>query len=199
MLPGEPTPLVTQRLVLRAIDGSDEAAIHEYRSDPSVTQYLSHGPLTAEANSERLAQLLALGAASNGKWFNYGWAITLRESGKVIGDARTWNSTALAATGVLVAGRHPAGEAALAYVLNADYQHQGYGREAAAALVKWLFTHCGISTAVAAVYEPNSPSIRLLQSLGFRRDPVLPADQETAGKGFPLLMFRLDSPQYSSD
>ncbi len=158
MLPGGPTPLVTQRLVLRLIDGSDEAAIHEYRSDPSVIQYLWHGPLTAEASRERLTQLLALGAASNGKWFNYGWAITLRESGEVIGDARTWNSTALAATGVLVLalGRHPAGQAALAYVLTADYHHQGYGREAAAALVKWLFTHCGISTAVAAVRTKQS-------------------------------------------
>ncbi|WP_461174918.1 GNAT family N-acetyltransferase [Arthrobacter sp. Z1-9] len=94
MLPGETPPLVTERLVLRLIDGSDEAAIHQYRSDPSVTEYLSHGPLTAEANRERLRQLLALGTASNGEWFNYGWAITLRESGEVIGDARTWNSTA---------------------------------------------------------------------------------------------------------
>jgi len=199
MLAGETAPLATERLVLRLIDGSDEAAIHKYRSDPAITQYLSHDPLTAEANRERLTQLLALGAASNGTWFNYGWAVTLRESGEVIGDARTWNSTALAATGLLAPGRHPAGQAALAYVLNADYHHQGYGREAAAVLVKWLFTHRGISTAVAAVYEPNSPSIRLLQSLGFRRDPVLPADQETAGKGFPLLMFRLDCPQHSSD
>jgi ribosomal-protein-alanine N-acetyltransferase len=196
MLPGETPPLVTERLVLRLIDGSDEAAIHQYRSDPSVTEYLSHGPLTAEENRERLRQLLALGTASNSEWFNYGWAITLRESREVIGDARTWNSTALAATGVLSPGAHPASHAALAYVLNADYHHQGYGREAAAALVKWLFTQCGISTVVAAVYEPNSPSIRLLQSLGFRRDPVLPADQETAGKSFPLLMFRLDSPQH---
>jgi [ribosomal protein S5]-alanine N-acetyltransferase len=199
MLLGEPTPLVTPRLVLRLIDGSDEAAIHTYRSDPSITQYLSHDPLTAGANRERLTQVLALGEAANGTWFNYDWAITLRESGKVIGDARTWNSTVLAPTGLLAPGRHPAGHAALAYVLNADYHHQGYGREAAAVLVQWLFMQPGISAVVAAVYEPNHPSIRLLHSLGFRRDPALGTDQETAGKGFPLLMFRLDSPQHSSD
>ncbi|WP_307097896.1 GNAT family N-acetyltransferase [Arthrobacter sp. V1I9] len=83
----------------------------------------------------------------------------------------------------------------MAYVLHPDHQHHGYGREAAAALVAWLFTQCGVSTVIAAVYEPNSPSIRLLQSLGFRLDPGVPTDQDTAGKGFPLLMFRLDSPQ----
>jgi RimJ/RimL family protein N-acetyltransferase len=86
----------------------------------------------------------------------------------------------------------------LAYVLNADDHHLGYGREAVAVLVKWLFMQGGISTVVAAVYEPNSASIRLLRSLGFRRDPVLSAGQESAGKSFPLLMFRLDSPQHSS-
>ncbi|WP_104043208.1 GNAT family N-acetyltransferase [Arthrobacter sp. ZGTC412] len=198
MLPGEVAPLFTERLVLRLVDGGDEEAIHKYRGDPAATQYLSHDPLDVEANRERLAQLLALGKASTGQWFNYVWAITLRDSGEVIGDARTWNSTALAASGVLAPGRHPAGHAALAYVLHADHQHHGYGREAAAALVQWLFTHCGVSTVVAAVYEPNIPSIRLLQSLGFRRDPAVPTNQETAGKGFPLLMFRLDSPQHSS-
>jgi ribosomal-protein-alanine N-acetyltransferase len=198
MVLGEVAPLVTERLVLRLVDGGDEGAIHRYRGNPAATQFLSHKPLDVEANRERLAQLVALGKASTRQWFNYGWAITLRDSGELIGDARTWNSTAVAATGMLAPGRHPAGHAALAYVLHPDHQHQGYGREAAAALVTWLFTHCGVSTVIAAVYEPNSPSIRLLQSLGFRRDLGVPADQDTAGKAFPLLMFRLDSPQHSS-
>jgi ribosomal-protein-alanine N-acetyltransferase len=198
MLPGEISPLVTERLVLRLVDRLDEDAIHKYRSDPAATQYLSHAPLTVGANRERLAQLLALGEASTGQWFNYGWAITLRDTGEMIGDARTWNSTALAATGVLAPGTHPAEHAALAYVLRPDHQHQGYAREAAAALVKWLFTQRGIGSVVAAVHEPNNASIRLLQSLGFRRDPAVPSDQDTTGKGFPLLMFRLDSPRRSN-
>ncbi|MFF1254092.1 GNAT family N-acetyltransferase [Pseudarthrobacter sp. NPDC058329] len=191
-------PLVTDRLVLRLVDGSDEDAIHQYRSDPAATQYLSHAPFDAEANRERLLQLLALGKASTGQWFNYGWAITLRDSGQVIGDARTWNSTALTEAGVLAPGEHAAGHAALAYVLNPSHQHRGYGREAAAALVSWLFTRCGVSTIVAAVYEPNRASVRLLQSLGFQRDTAVPSHQDTAGKAFPLLMFRLDSPHPSS-
>lgn len=194
MVPGEIRPLVTDRLVLRLVDAADEDAIHQYRRDPAATRYLSHDPLDAEANRERLMQLLALGKASTGQWFNYGWAITLRSSGQVIGDARTWNSTALTEAGVLAPGEHSAGHAALAYVLAPGHQHRGYGREAAAALVAWLFTRCEVSTIVAAVYEPNSASIRLLQSLGFQRDPAVPSHQDAAGKAFPLLMFRLDSP-----
>jgi len=191
------TPLVTDRLVLRLVEGSDESAIHSYRSNPAATRYLSHEPLSVEANRERLTELLALAEASTSTWFNYCWAITLRQSGEVIGDARTWNSTAVSDPGVLAPGKHPAGQAALAYVLHPDYQHQGYGREAAAALVTWLFTRRGINAVAAAVYEPNSPSIRLLRSLGFQSDPVLPADRDRAGKGLPLLMFRLDRPDSS--
>jgi RimJ/RimL family protein N-acetyltransferase len=191
------TPLVTDRLVLRLVEGSDESAIHTYRSNPAATLYLSHEPLSVEANRERLTELLALAEASTSTWFNYCWAITLRQSGEMIGDARTWNSTAVSDPGVLAPGKHPAGHAALAYVLHPDYHHQGYGREAAGALVNWLFTQRGISTVAAAVHEPNSPSIRLLRSLGFQRDPVLPVDRDRAGKGLPLLMFRLDRPDSS--
>ncbi|MDQ0925030.1 ribosomal-protein-alanine N-acetyltransferase [Pseudarthrobacter sp. W1I19] len=197
MPPDEIEPLVTERLVLRLVEGSDEAAIHSYRSNPAATRYLSHEPLSVEANRERLKELLVLAEASAGAWFNYCWAITLRQSGEVIGDARTWNSTAVSGPGMLAPGRHPAGHAALAYVLHPDYQHHGYGREAAAALVTWLFAQRRIKIIAATVYEPNRPSIQLLRSLGFQPDAVPPEYQESAGKGLPLLMFRLESPDSS--
>ncbi|HEY9355587.1 MAG TPA: GNAT family N-acetyltransferase [Arthrobacter sp.] len=190
-------PLVTERLTLRPAEIRDAAAIHRFRGDPAATRYLSHGPLTVEANLERLEEVVALRAASTCQWFNYGWAITLRTSGEVVGDARTWNSTVLETAGVLSPGKHPFQHAALGYVLHPDHHHHGYGREAAAALVNWLFAERGISTVVARAYEPNTASIKLLRSLGFKQDPAVPTDQETAGKGYPMLMFHLDSPRHS--
>lgn len=190
-------PLVTERLTLRPAEIRDAAAIHRFRGDPAATRYLSHGPLTVEANLERLEEVVALRAASTCQWFNYGWAITLRTSGEVVGDARTWNSTVLDTAGVLSPGKHPFQHAALGYVLHPDHHHHGYGREAAAALVNWLFAERGISTVVARAYEPNTASIKLLRSLGFKQDPAVPTDQETAGKGYPMLMFHLDSPRHS--
>lgn len=197
MIPEDIVPLVTERLILRLVEESDAAAIHRFRSDPSVTRYLSHGPLTVAANGERLAELLALRKASTAEWFNYGWAVTLRESGDVIGDARTWNSIELTSAGMLSQGKLPARHSALGYVLHPDYHRQGYGREAAGALVGWLFSERRMNTIVAGAYEPNTPSIKLLQSLGFQQDTAAPADRETAGKGYPLLNFRLDNPQQS--
>jgi len=37
-----------------------------------------------------------------------------------------------------------------------------------------------------------------LKQHGPGSDPAVPPDQDTTGKGFPLLMFRLDSPQRSN-
>lgn len=191
----ETGPLATERLVLRPVLASDAAAIHRFRGNPAATRYLSHDPLSEEANRDRLAAAVALQAASTPELFNYSWAITLRESGEVIGDARTWNSSNLSPAGVLETGKHPVHHAALAYVLHPDHQHHGYAREAAAALVKWLFTERRIGTIVAAAYEPNTPSISLLRALGFQDDPDLLTDQPTTGKPYPLLMFRLDRPK----
>lgn len=198
MIPEDIVPLVTERLVLRLVEESDAAAIHRFRSDPSATRYLSHAPLTLAANGDRLAELLALRRASTGEWFNYGWAITLRESGDLIGDARTWNSSALTSAGTLAPGKHPVRHAALGYVLHPEYHRQGYGHEAAGALVNWLFAERRIRTIVARAYEPNTASIKLLQSLGFQQDAANPSDGEAAGKGYPLLMFHLDNPQHST-
>lgn len=198
MTPEAIVPLVTERLILRPVEASDAAAIHRFRGDPAATRYLSHAPLTVEANDARLSALLALRTASTGEWFNYSWAITLRMSGEVIGDARTWNCTALSPAGTLSAGKYPASNAALAYVLGPDHHHHGYGREAAGALVKWMFEERRISTIVAGVYEPNTQSIKLLRSLGFKQQPIVPAGPDSADpvppKNYPLLTFTLENP-----
>lgn len=191
-------PIATERLTLRLLSRSDAAALHRFRGDPAATRFLSHDALTTEANFRRLEERLAQAEASTSEWFNYGWAITLTESGEVIGDGRTWNSEALPVAGVLPTGRLTVDQASLGYVLHPDHHRQGYGREAAAALVGWLFGARGISTVFAGVYEPNIASVSLLRSLGFTQDRHFPAEQDKTGKGLPSLRFRLDGPPVSS-
>jgi RimJ/RimL family protein N-acetyltransferase len=71
-------------------------------------------------------------------------------------------------------------------------QGLGLGREAAGALVEWLFSGRGTRTIFAGVYEPNLPSRRLLESLGFRKDRFFPVTGVTAGKQLPSWRYRLD-------
>ncbi|WP_426979929.1 hypothetical protein ACQCSU_14030 [Pseudarthrobacter sp. O4] len=42
------------------------------------------------------------------------------------------------------------------------------------------------------MYEPNVPSRRLLESLGFRQDHYFAAAQDTTGKMLPSWRYRLD-------
>jgi RimJ/RimL family protein N-acetyltransferase len=191
-------PIRTDRLTLRLLTGADAAALHRFRGDSEATRFLSHPALTVEENRRRLEQHLAQAEASNSEWFNYGWAIILTESGEIIGDARTWNSTALPVAGVLPPGNLPVNQASLGYVLHPDHHRQGYGREAAGALVGWLFGTRGIGTVFAGVYEPNIASASLLRSLGFTQDRHFPVEQDKTGKGLPSLRFRLDSRSISS-
>jgi len=55
-----------------------------------------------------------------------------------------------------------------------------------------LFRVRGSRTVYAGVYEPNLPSRRLLESLGFRTDRHFTAAQDSAGKNLPSIRYRLD-------
>ncbi|WP_367400666.1 GNAT family N-acetyltransferase [Arthrobacter sp. PsM3] len=160
-----PAPICTERLVLRPLEIEDAAAVLRFRGDPIATQYLSHGPLSPEENFARLLQLVDAAESSGANWFNFGWAVELRETGEVIGDGRTWNSAEPPAPGKI-----PSDSGSLGYVLHPTHHGRGLGREAAGALVGWLFEQRGTQTVFAGVFEPNLPSRRLLAGLGFGQD-----------------------------
>lgn len=187
-LPGAPGPLRTERLTLRPLTADDGPALLRFRGDPDATRYLSHTALSPAENTARLRTALAAAEASTAQWFNIGWAIELRASGEVIGDGRTWNT---ADPRLPAPGRIPADAASLGYILHPEHHGLGLGREAAAALVGWLFAR-GSRTVFAGVYEPNLPSRRLLEGLGFEPDRYFTAAEDTAGKELPSWRYRLD-------
>ncbi|MGY3318604.1 GNAT family N-acetyltransferase [Arthrobacter sp. TE12232] len=182
-----PAPLLTGRLLLRPLTADDAGALLRFRGDPAATRYLSHGPLTPEQNSARIQQALSAAESSTAEWFYFGWAFELRATGDVVGDGRTWNTAEPPAP-----GRIPSWSASLGYVLHPEHHGLGLGREAAAALVQWLFDVRGSETLFAGVYEPNLPSRRLLEGLGFRKDRFFPVAEDTAGKQLPSWRYRLD-------
>ncbi len=184
---GATAPIRTERLILRPLTAEDGPAVLRFRGNPDAVRYLSHEALSEEENLARLQKMATAAAASSAEWFNVGWAIQLRASGEVIGDGRTWNSESPPAP-----GRIPDHAASLGYVLHPDHHGLGLGREAAGALVEWLFSFRGTRTVFAGVYEPNLPSRRLLDSLGFRPDRYFTAAEDTAGKRLPSWRYRLD-------
>lgn len=185
-------PILTKRLELRLLRDNDAGALHRFRGHPEATRFLSHEALSAEENGIRLAHQLAQAEASTYEWFHLGWAVTLRDTAEVIGDARTWNTSEPP-----MPGKFPADFASLGYILHPEHHRKGYGSEAAAALVDWLFAERGTRAVYAGVYEPNSASRKLLERLGFTQDRFFPVGQGREGKGLPSWRYRLDHPDRS--
>ncbi|XAS69642.1 GNAT family N-acetyltransferase [Micrococcaceae bacterium Sec5.7] len=183
------TPILTERLELRLLTSDDAGAVHRFRGHHGATLYLSHDALSPEENRARLVELVKHAEASTPEWFHFGWAVVLRATGELIGDCRTWNTSEPP-----LPGKIPSDYSSLGYVLHPDQHGKGYGREAAAAMLHWLFSNRDIRTVYAGVYEPNTASRNLLESLGFAQDHFFPLGQGSGGKGLPAWRYRLDRP-----
>jgi len=84
------------------------------------------------------------------------WAVCLRENEKLIGN--------------VYLGQQDFGTWELGYVFNKDYHGKGYATEAACALLDDIFANQAARRAVAMCNPLNTPSWRLLERLGMRRE-----------------------------
>ena len=143
----------TRRLMIRRFRPADEDDLCEYLSDPQVYRVEPGEPLDRAQASQRAADM----AASPDFW-----AVELRGAGKVIGQLYLKQ---------IEPAEHLTCE--LGYILSPSYQRQGYGSEAAAALVRQVLTAGGMHRVVAHCNPENTASWRLLEKIGFRREGLL--------------------------
>lgn len=146
------TRLETDRLVLRDLALDDVAAVHEYASDPEVSRFMTWGPNTIEATRGFVA--MVIDRPADGKEF--GFAITLRDSGQLIGSLGigVWSE------------EHRRGE--LGYVLNRAYWSQGFATEATRRLVRFGFDELDLHRIEATCHPDNRASARVLEKAGFQ-------------------------------
>ena len=142
--------LHTPRLTLRRFHPADAADLYEYLADPRTYRFEPGEPLDRAQASQRAAEMAASPAF---------WAVELNAAGKVIGQLYLKQIEPL---------EHLTCE--LGYILSPAYQRQGYGAEAAAALVRQALTIGGMHRIVAHCNPENSASWQLLEKLGFRRE-----------------------------
>ena len=145
-----PIQLTTERLLLRPLVQSDFEAVHTYASDPEVCHYMNFGPNTEEETR------VFLRASAQG-WAeeppdNYEFAVTLRGNGDLIGTC----------------GLHlgPFRRAEIGYIYRREAWGQGYGTEAARAVVDFGFRQLGLHRVQARHDAPNVASGRIMQRLG---------------------------------
>ena len=86
--------------------------------------------------------------------FGY-FAVILKESGKLIGQAGLMKST--------INGNEAV---ELGYILDNAYWHYGYGMEAARACLEYAFEELGLKTVYCSIRPENVASIRVAKKLG---------------------------------
>ena len=151
-----PERLLTPRLLLRKPVPSDVHEVErEYAHDPEVTRYLLWPPDQSSADIEGF---LARAMAAWDRGTVYTWAITLRETSRLIG---------------MIDARVDAYMVNIGYVLSRNEWNRGYTTEALRAVIAWAEREESVERIWAVCAVVNAASARVMEKAGMEREGVL--------------------------
>jgi len=149
--------LTTERLLLKPIDIAHAEAIYRYRSDSVTNRYQGWIPKDVEDVRSFITNRTSREINVNGTWFQL--VVTLKD--EIIGDI----------------GLHFLGsrneQVELGCTIDREHQGNGYAKEALSEVISFLFHTLDKHRLIASIHPANIPSIKLFESLGFRRDDHL--------------------------
>ncbi len=149
----------TERLILRPFTETDAADVYEYLHEPAVNCFACmklHSLEEAQAEmKKRVGEV------------EYDFAITLKDTGKVIGEIDAYPESDDPAHADADTVRDTFSPC---WMLNAEYQGKGYAYEAAYAFFDYLFSEKGARRIYAYTEDNNTASQKLCEKLGMRRE-----------------------------
>jgi ribosomal-protein-alanine N-acetyltransferase len=150
--------ITTARLVLRKMLPADADDMFEYAESPIVTQYLLWDPHVSRRFTHSYLKFLQ-GQYAAGAFFD--WAITLADSGKMIGTC------GFAAIDL----ENDTGE--IGYVINPDFWGMGYATEALGRVMSFGFGVLGMHRIYVRIMSGNLASERVAKKCGMRHEATL--------------------------
>ncbi len=151
------TELAGERITLRRFRPDDLPAFVAYRSDPAVARYQSwDAPYPEQDGRKLIGDLLAQHPDTPGDWYQY--AAALRSTGELIGDVGVGTDA------------DDARLTEIGYTIATAHQGHGYGKEAVRLVLRYLFAERGKHRVHARCDPRNVASVKLLESLGLRRE-----------------------------
>lgn len=147
--------LTTERLILRCLEVSDDQQLFILRSDNRVNQYLVRSKQKDIKESRAFISKINDGI-NNNKWIY--WAITLKESPKLIGTICLWNFSP------------KKNVAELGYELDPAFQGKGIMNEASKIIIEFGFQEIELNTIEAYTHISNNNSSKLLLRNNFKQD-----------------------------
>jgi [ribosomal protein S5]-alanine N-acetyltransferase len=151
-----PPLLQTDRLSLRPLQPGDAEQLWQVWNDPAVFTYVGTGEVP---DLDRVRRGVDHSVAH---WAEHGWGpflVTRGADGEVIGECGLYP--------VFDDRREDTGEIELGHRYGKAAWGQGYGGEAAGAVMTWARDELHLTELVSIIQEPNIASRRIAESLGF--------------------------------
>lgn len=163
-------PIVTTRTRVRRMELSDLAVFMAYRSDPQLGRYQGWTPMDDVGSRAFVAKMVGTDELSGGEWLQVSIADAVTNA--MLGDI----------------GIHPDPDFAgteIGFTLASAQHGRGLASEAVGALVGGLFRDTPTGCVRGVTDARNTPSIALLERLGFRRS----VEQQAVFRGEPGLEY----------
>lgn len=90
--------------------------------------------------------------------------------------------------------KHKNGE--LAYMIGEPYWNEGYGTEAAEAIIKWAFEHMAYHKIYARYFVTNPASGRIMEKIGMEKEGILKEHVMKEGQYMDLVYYGIINPKY---
>ena len=169
--------LETHRLNLRPFEESDSEATYAYRSHPLVTRYWIVRPEAPEEVRAFLRRAREYSQVEPQTQFRF--AVILKSTGQFLGGCGL----------DITNSAWRAGE--IGYHLMPEFWGQGYGAEAARALVQFGFETLGLHRIFAECFPINIASARVMEKAGMTREAHLRQNKYIEGHWYDTLVYAI--------
>ncbi|GII61376.1 N-acetyltransferase [Sphaerisporangium krabiense] len=171
-------PIETARLSLRPFTMDDLEALYAFHSRPDVARFLYWDARTRDETRAALENKIGWAQLrEGGDTLNI--AAELRETGVLIGDLTLfWRSA-----------EHRQGE--IGFVFHPDHHGRGLATEASREILRLGFEDLGLHRIYGRCEARNTPSARLLERLGMRREAHLVENELFKGEWSDELVYAM--------
>jgi RimJ/RimL family protein N-acetyltransferase len=147
------TTIITTRLTLTALRPEDADEMVEVLADDRLHEFIGGHPAGGDELRDRYGRLAAGSSKPNEVWLN--WIVRRRRP----------DSRPIGTVQATVIDRDSTREAWIAWIIGVPWQNQGFGSEAASALVNWLRRQ-GVVIITAHVHPDHQASAKVASRAG---------------------------------
>jgi RimJ/RimL family protein N-acetyltransferase len=170
--------LESERLLLRPFHPDDFEALLAMQSRPDVARWLYWEPRSAAEVRAALEKKIE-GSSLRNDGDSLSFAVVLKATSEVIGDGSFF----------LLSAEHRQG--GIGFVFHPDHHGRGYATETARLLLQLAFEEFGLHRVIGRLEPRNTPSARLLERLGMRREAHFVENEFIEGEWQSELVYAL--------